>query len=273
MEKLKYLLSIEYAKFKDSAILRLLIMLYVFIFPFTIFLGKRMLPEIPDSVPFTLDILYEFPSVWDYQGYVGSWLIFIFLGFVPIHIICSEVSYKTMRQSIINGMTRRDYFLSKVMSLVVISLIATVYYFLVCSLIGWFNTPNPSFTKLFNNDFAGTRFFISCMGYMSIALLLAVWMKRSGLALFSYLAYIIAIEPAIRWGIYWKLAKTKATLFFPANMLEDVMPLPLYRFADFAPSDLEIDILTEYTTAAPVTVVYILLMIGGAYYLLTSRDI
>ena len=121
MEKIKHLLGIEYLKFKKSSILNLLLLLYAFIFPLVIFSAKRMIPDFPDSVPFTLDIIYEFPTVWDYQGYIGTWLIFIFLGFIPIQIITSEFSHKTMRQSIINGMTRKDFFLSKVLSIIAIS--------------------------------------------------------------------------------------------------------------------------------------------------------
>lgn len=273
METIKHLLGIEYLKFKKSSILNLLILLYAFIFPLVIFSAKRMIPDFPDSVPFTVDILYEFPTVWDYQGYIGTWLVFIFLGFIPIHIVCSEFSQKTMRQSIINGLTRKQYFTSKLLTITAISLAATAYYFLVCSVIGWFNTPNPSISKLMNNDFAGFRYFLSCMGYMSIAFLLAIWIKRSGLALFTYLSYIIIIEPAARWLIYWKVLKTKATLFFPANILEDVMPNPLYRFAEMAPDEMDMDWLMDYSVAVPIASVFTIALFGGAYYLFKNGDI
>ena len=77
------ILQIEYKKFKKSAVLQLLVVLYALLSPLIIFSGREIFPkEVENELPFTTDMFYEFPTIWEYQGYIGSWMIFIFLSFI-----------------------------------------------------------------------------------------------------------------------------------------------------------------------------------------------
>jgi len=268
------LFKIEYKKFNKSAVVRLLIILYVILTPLLIFAGKKIFPaDVQNGLPFTVNMFYEYPTVWEYQGYISSWVTFIFLSFIAIHVFCSEVSNKTMRQTIINGMTRTQFFISKLISILFLSLLATVFYYITCVLIGYFHTPNPSFAKIWNNDMAGIRYFLSCMGHLSFAFLLAVLIRKSGIALFVYLAYVVMLEPGLRWLIYFKVWRTKAILYFPMNSTEDLFPMPAYKFAEAIPDDIDIDLLIPQGQAMVVTTIYILIFLGISYRMFLKRDI
>jgi len=268
------LFKIEYRKFHKSAVLRLLIILYVILTPLIIFAGKKIFPkEVQNDLPFTVDMFYEFPTVWEYQGYISSWITFIFLSFIAIHIFCSEVQNKTMRQSIINGMTRTQFFTSKVISIIFLSLLATAFFYITCLLIGFYHTPNPSFAKLWNNDYAGIRYFLSCMGHLSFAFLLAVLIRRSGIALFLYLAYVVMLEPGIRWLIYFKFLRSKAILYFPLNTMEDLFPFPPYKFAEAIPDDIDIPLLISQGQAMLFTIIYIVVFLFIGYSRFMKKDI
>jgi hypothetical protein len=67
-----------------------------------------------------------FPTVWQYLGYIGNWLCFFFFGFLSIVVVTTEHSYRTMRQNIITGLSRQQYFLSKFYLIVVVSLLAAL---------------------------------------------------------------------------------------------------------------------------------------------------
>jgi len=267
------LLKIEYRKFNKSAVIRLLILIFAILFPLIIFALKKAIPSSENSsLPFSTDIFYEFPTVWDYQGYIGSWLIFVFLSFLAVHIFCAEVANKTLRQSIINGMTRQQFFLSKLLTILVICTIATLLYFITGAAIGLGHTPNPSFEKVFSQNWATLRFFLSCLGHLSLAFLFAVWIRRAGIALFVFLGYSI-IEPAIRWGFYWQVYKTKAILFFPLNAFEDLMPFPPYKLGEAIPDNIDFPLLLTTSEAMISSIIFIVLILFVAYKSFMKKDI
>ena len=110
------LLALEFAKFRKSSVIGLLTILYVIMMPTVIFVGKEF-KNVPPPLP-NNTIFFNFPTVWDYLGYAGNWLVFFFLGLISVFIVVNEVSYKTFRQNVITGLTRRKYFLAKVYSIV-----------------------------------------------------------------------------------------------------------------------------------------------------------
>src|SRR5215212_3381742 len=76
----------------------------------------RMLPD-----PFT------FPDAWQTVAFISS--LFVFLpSIVVIMFITNEYTYKTHRQNIIDGWSRNDFMMSKMIDVVIISLIVTVLY-------------------------------------------------------------------------------------------------------------------------------------------------
>jgi hypothetical protein len=128
------LLKTEYLKFRKNSTVTILLSFYFIFLPFSFVLGS----EFKDSIPAFIsnkDAFFVFPSTWDYMGYAGSWLVFFFLGVAIIYMIGNEVAYKTLRQGIINGYTRNDFFLAKFSTIVIIAVIATLYYALVTSII------------------------------------------------------------------------------------------------------------------------------------------
>ena len=90
-------LQLEWLKFSKNIVVKTIAIIFTIGFPFISLLGKRILRDAPPPVP-SSNMLYEFPSVWDYQGYIGSWFVSILLGFLVIYLVTSEVSQKTMRQ-------------------------------------------------------------------------------------------------------------------------------------------------------------------------------
>ena len=74
----------------------------------------RMLPN-----PFT------FPDAWQTVAFISS--LFIFLpAVIVIMFISNEYTYKTHRQNIIDGWSRTDFMVSKLIDVLVISFVATL---------------------------------------------------------------------------------------------------------------------------------------------------
>ncbi len=266
------LLKLEYTKFKNHSLILILLMLYAIFSSTIIFLGKEI-KDLPDNFPST-SFLYKFPSNWEYIGFIGSMLSYFFLGLIAVFIVVNEINYKTFRQSIISGLTRKEYFLGKVYAIAAISLAATAFYFLTGMVIGLTHTSDYGISDIFDGNWVLPRFFIMCMGYMSFGLMVGFMVRRSGLALLFFLIWGFALEPAIKWIFNFKVVSHGAIRYLPINAMEDLLPLPFYRFADFLPDlDLKFDFLLPYWQATIVSIVWIFIFLIFTYRSFAKRDL
>jgi hypothetical protein len=263
------LLKLEYSKFKKSQVVVLLLALFVVFLPFTVSIGeffKELPPPMPSHKVFT-----NFPEIWDYLGYSGNWMVSFLFGVLIIYTITLEVSYKTLRQSLIIGMTRRSYYLSKLYVVITLSVFATIFYTLVTLIVGFINTPNPTMELAFTNDWAIPRFFLMCLGYLTFAMMIAFLVRNSALSVFVYLAVLYFIEPLVRLA-HRKWIGTDFLNYYPMNSIEDLMPNPLYRIADYVKIN-DSSFLMPYETAAALTVLYIAIFVAISYRSFLKRDL
>ncbi len=270
------LLKIEYQKFSQNSIIRLLVILYFIFLPIAIFMAKEFdnLPEFLISQDNIFTFLEDGINIWDFMGYIGNWMVFFFLGVVAVYLVAIEVTNKTMRQSIINGLTRQEYFLSKLASITLISIIASLYYAFCTLVIGFIHTEGASLSLAFDNDWAIPRYFLMSMGYLSFALLIAVLVRKPALAVFLYLTYVLLIEVVLRYMLQYLKVPVDYTRLFPMNMVEDMHPFPMFKIpaANMGPGNID-EMLLSYTTATGGTLIYTVLFIFLAYRLFIKTDI
>ncbi len=266
------LLSLEYYKFRSHSTIQVLLVLYVVLFPMYILVGKQF-NSLPPPLP-NNSIFFNFSTVWDWLGYSGSWLAFFLLGLVAIYIVVNEIDYRTFRQNIITGLSRKEFFLSKLLTITVISLLATLFYLVLALVIGLVHTKENSWAWTWDNSWATSRYFLMCMGYMGFGLVSAFLIRRSGLTVLFYLAYFMMFEPILRWGIHLRFFHNNTINYYPANCLKDIMPLPAYRIAEMIPQkDIEFDFLLSYGQAATGVAVWLILLLSLAYYMYNRRDL
>lgn len=272
MNNLTYLLALEWKKFRNNSVYRSLMLIYFILSPVVIFLGKDIHKYVPVIIQ-NSSVFFEFPTVWDYQGYAGNWMVSMCLGFLAIHIVTSEVSNRTMRQNIISGLTRQEYFMSKITHVVAIGLAASAVYGLSSVLIGMIHTDGFDLELVLDNNRAVLRYFLMCLGYMIFGLMLAFLIRRGFLTLMVYFFYVFALEP-IFMAIHVYYFKNSSRNYWPMNCTEDLMPLPLYRLPDFFTSnEWDFNILLSYKTAALMTILYTLVFAGIARWSFYRKDV
>ena len=250
---------------------RIFIAFYIVLLPAILLLGKRI-PELPPPL-MTNEVLFMFPTVWGWLAYVGCWLCFFFFGFLAIIAITTEYSYRTMRQNIITGLSRSQYFLGKFYLILAVSLLATAYYAFCALLIGYFNTPVVYWHKVVQDVAYIPRYFLMCFGYMSFGALLGFWAKRTGIALFLYLSYVMFLEAILRWGIHLQLWKHPSMHFYPMNAVEDLTPLPFTKMADEFLSNYGFSLFLSPAEAAITTIVYSSLFLWLSFRLVRRADL
>ncbi len=260
------LLKLEWSKFRKNSVITLLFVFFALFFPLSLYFGS-ILDTVSEHVPMKVNILSA-PLIWDYLGYAGNWIVFFFLGVLMIYTVTIDVQNKTMRQNIITGMTRTDYFLSKFLITLVLATVATVYYLVLSIVIGWLNTKGASFSSIMNNDLAIPRFWLMSFGYLNFALFLAFLIRKAGIAVFTYLSYILIVEPLIKNRAKSYLPDSEVMNFLPLNAMEDLMPLPIFKMAEGLTSE-SAEYLLTYGQAGIATVIYttIFIFIGNRIFL------
>lgn len=265
-------LSLEIYKFRRNPSITTLLLLFLILTPIASLISSEI-SQLQDSLPLKSESIMDFPQIWNWMGYLGSWTGFFFLGVIAIYITTTEISYKTLRQGIINGQTRKEFFISKLGVITFLALAATIYYILWTLIFGAINAENFSLSNAFSNEYAIPRYLLMNLGFMFFAFFLGMMIKRSGLAVFLYLSYVMAIEPIWRWGIHKKIIGSSFMNYYPMNLTEDLMPNPVYKLAEkFPDKDLGMGVLS-YTEASIGTILFCIFFVGLSYYSFTRRDL
>lgn len=224
------LIYTEWLKWSKQLIFRIVCAFYVILLPSVLLLGKK-LPELPPPIG-TTEVMFIFPTVWNYLGYIGNWLCFFFFGFFAVISITMEFNNRTLRQNIITGWSRQDVFLAKFGSIGALSLLATLYYVLCALLIGYTHTDVVYLSKVFQEGDIIFRYWLMSFSYMTFGLLIGFLIRRTVIAVFLYLIYIMILEPVLRWGVHRYFWEHPSMHFYPMNATEDLLAAPLSPIAE-----------------------------------------
>ena len=265
-----HLLKLEWLKVRKYRIFRVMVIFYIILLPACLLITKTF-NHIPEDLV-SKESLYMFPTVWGYLGYIGNWLSFFFLGFLSVIIVTVENSNKTFRQNIITGLSRNEYFSAKAIFILTICLAATLYYAFVALAIGFTNTDTIYYSKIVQEADLVPRYFLMCLGYMSFGFFLGVVIKRTGIALFIYLVYVMFIESVLR-GIHMYYIRNISMHLYPMNANEDLVPIPFAKLAEEFLKENNFSLFLEPQIAIPTVCFYTSIFLFFAYRKIKYTDI
>lgn len=136
---------------------------------------------------------YAFPTVWQAVAHVSSWLLFI-PGLIMIMSVTNEYSFKTHRQNIIDGWTRRQFITAKIMTAFLLALLSVIVVALAAVIFG-FMQGNAAFS--FEGFSYIGYFLLQAISYIMVALLMGILFKRGGLSIGVFFAYSLVLEQII----------------------------------------------------------------------------
>ena len=268
------LITLEWKKFRHYAAFKVISLMYILLLPGLMLVGKTI--QIPKEFG-TTDLFFIFPDIWKYQGYLGNWLSFFFLGFFGILLVTNEYSFKTLRQNIITGMSRKEFFVGKISFIAFVCLVVTLYYTLVSLAFGITHTETIYFTKVVQNIDYIFRYFLMCFSYTIFAFFIGTLTRRTGIALFLYLSYVMFIELFIRYAVHLKALSSpnKTIHFYPMNATEDLVPFnfPMNNFAAGFTEKHNISVFLTSTEAIITTIFYTSIFMFLAYHIYQKRDL
>jgi ABC-2 type transport system permease protein len=166
---------------------------------------------------------FAFPEVWHTAAFFSSWFIFI-PSIIVIMFITNEYTYKTHRQNIIDGWSRNQFMTSKLIDVLIVSLLITLMYFLVALGIGLINAEKSVGIWQKSNYIA--LFALQTFAQLSIAFLIAFLTRKAFLALGIFLFYFIILEPAFV-GVS-RIFLNDIGRFMPLEISDRIIPVPAF---------------------------------------------
>lgn len=266
-----YLLQLEWKKWHKHLLVRILVIFYAILLPSILLLIKK-LPEVPPEIG-TKEVLYIFPTVWEYLAYIGNWLSFFFLGFLSVIMISTEYGNRTLRQNVIDGLSRRDFVLGKLYLVGTIALSATLYYVICALVIGFFHTEVIFWPKIWQHSDLIFRYFLATSAYMIFGLLVGFLVRHSALALILYMSYIMVLEPLLRWGVHQNITRHRSMHFYPMNAVEDLLPAPNTEIAAEFMEDFGFTLFLTPAEAVITTLLYSSLFIVLIFLKIRKEDL
>ena len=249
-----HLLKIEWLKVKNYKAFWIFSILYSFAILGINYTGYYVNELTLESIPQSQLLRgtpYAFPKVWQTVGWMSSWLLY-FPGILFIMLLTNEFNFKTHRQNIIDGWTRKQFVSVKFVFAILFSVVATFFNFLVALLFGSLTTGSSfSFEGIENVGYV----FIQTVAYITFAMFLGVLFRRSGAAIAVFFLFGLIFEWLITALLNFQMHLTPIGYFLPLQVTDVMLPIP------FGKSVIYKDAPAEY-----ILVLASLLYICGYYF-------
>jgi len=238
------LFKIEWLKIKTYRTFWILFLAFLVFFPLAFyFSASKYMESLSGSGRMEEQLLkamiespFVFPKVWLSSSWMGG-LFFILLGMLFILLITNEVQYRTHRQNIIDGWSRTDFLKAKFSILIFFVLVSTALIFVSGLVVGLVFSPSKA--AVFKGVYYVGYFALMATLYLMLAYLVAILIKRTGLAIIIYFA-IVCILDNVLWLIF-TLKNSQVGYFMPLEAVDSLVPNP------FKPKIMERRTVEDYT--------------------------
>ncbi len=167
---------------------------------------------------------FTFPEAWHTVAFFSSCFVFI-PAVVVIMLMSNEYSFRTHRQNIIDGWSRKQFVTSKLMDVLIISLLITLLYAVVAFITGMVNEERL-IKHTWDQAYYIGLFGLQTFAQLSIAFLLGFLIRKSFLALGVFLFYFILLENIIVGILEWK--KIPISQYLPLEVSDKLIPRPAF---------------------------------------------
>ncbi len=144
----------------------------------------------------TIIPIYDFPDVWHNITFLGTY-VKILVAFIVVISITNDLSFNTMRQNIIDGISKKEFITSKILLILALGLVSSIFLF-ICGF-GVGSIYSHVFEAKF--IFADLEFFflyyLDMVKYCCFALMMAIIIRKTGFVIVFLMIYSLILEPVV----------------------------------------------------------------------------
>jgi ABC-2 type transport system permease protein len=224
-----------------------------------------------DGIDPTILPIYDFPDIWQNTTYLASF-IKVLLAFIVVISVNNDITYNTMRQNIIDGISKREFIFSKFLQILALAFLSTLFLFIAGFINGSIYSHVWGAAYIFDEMEFLFAYFYDIVVFCTLAFLLSLIIKKAGFVIVALFLYTIMFEPILttilinappfRDGIAPEIAR-----FFPIKSLNDLIPVPYGKYIFMEIED------NIPLSALAISTGWFLIYISGIFFLLNRRDL
>jgi len=229
------LLNIEYHKLKYNRASRVLTIIY-FALLISIALFAAIRFDFGDFEFHLADMgIFDFPYIWHFNTYMAAIFKF-FLLMVIVSMMANEYSNKTLKQNLIDGLSKKEFVLSKFYMVLTLALISTVFVFITTMILGLIFSSYDEVDIIFSNMEFILAFFIKLVAFFSLGLFMGILVRRSAFAVGGILV-LFFLELIFKGYLSYQFRNADDTLdkmdsimrYFPLESMSNLIKQPFTR--------------------------------------------
>ena len=234
------LLKIELQKVRPSRSFKILASMYlvalfiicVGVMPFFQYLKSKFEDFDMDGLDPTIIPFYEFPDIWQNITWVAINLKLL-LGFSLIYSVTNEFSYRTIRQNVIDGLSKREFIMSKIVMAGFLSLVSAAFLFILGLITGMIYSTEVSFSLIFEDAYFILAFALQLFTFLIFTLFVGTLIKKSIIAMGVLIFWTMLVENII-WGRMMYLGYDWVGYILPVKSTNQLIhvPFPKYIFQE-----------------------------------------
>ncbi len=210
--------------------------------------------------------VYKIENLWHGITYMPNYIKFI-PAFLLIFFVSNEYTYRTARQNLIDGLSKSQFFVSKVITAFLITLFATLIIVIFGSVLAFSYNEDLVLADLFTGGMYILAYFNELLFFMAFALFATVLLKRSAITIIALFVYYIAEEILqLQLGTDW-------AYYFPTQPSRELNNQPFTQLFN-------LDVLLNKETVNEVsskfmiiTFAYTLVFFTSGYLIFKSKNI
>jgi len=275
------LLSIELQKIWKNRASRVLTISYFVILSFIALIASIKFNIGNFKIHFAEMGIFNFPFIWHFNTYIAAILKF-FLAIVIVSMMANEYSYGTLKQNLIDGMSKQEFVMSKFLTVVLFALTSTVFVFVMSLLLGYSFSSYTEIGIVFSDLEYLLAYFVKLVGFFSFCLFLGVLVKRSAFAI-GFLFVWNILEGIANGVLTFKIfpksdTAAQITQFFPLESMSNLIVEPITRLSAIrslqnAVGDDSVKDYSVHFSAILIVLLWTAIFIFLSYKIIKKRDL
>lgn len=225
--------------------------------------------------------IFNFPFIWHFNTYVASVLKF-FLAIIIVSMMANEYSYGTLKQNLIDGMSKKEFILSKFLTVVFFAFTSVVFIFSMSLILGYSFSSYNEIGIVFSDLEYLLAYFIKLVGFFSFCLFLGVLIKRSAFAIGFLFVWFIGetiVRAFLTYDIFPKSKiAAQITQFFPLESMSNLIVEPFSRLSiikniQATIGENNVKDYAVHSTSILIVLAWTIIFIFLSYLLVKKRDL
>ena len=219
----------------------------------------------------TIIPIYDFPDIWQNTTYLATF-VKVLLAFIVIISVNNDVTYNTLRQNIIDGISKKEYIFSKLLFIVAMAALSALLLFVLGFINGSIYSHVWGAGYIFDEMEFLAAYFYEVTIYCTLAFLLSLIIKKAGFVIMALFLYTLMFEPiavailtnapVFRDGIAPHIVQ-----FFPIKALNNLISVPFGRYIFMEIED------NVSIKALAIATGWFVFYLTSIFYILNKRDL